>query len=97
MPPDLGFNVGDQSLHLVDAYLSELLLDDEPRDWIKVVSQHRHAKSSAFDNSGAAAHEDVSYLEFIERSFLLMVSVVIVPHELGRQSWIFWCLCSCRN
>ena len=79
----LDLNVGEQPLYFVEVDVRQLLLHDEPRDWIEIVARHLHAEPRALDQCCAAAHEDVGDLQMLEGTFLLMIGIVVVPDQLG--------------
>ena len=88
---DLGFNIGKQLLHLLQINVRQLLLDHEPRDRVEVVADHLHAKTRTFHQRGTATHKNIRYSQVLERPFLLVIGIVIVPDQLGRVRRIIRC------
>ena len=81
---DFRLDVGEQRFHLGALDVRKLVLHHEPGDRVEIGAVHLHAEADALDDGGAAAHEQVGYLEMRERAPLPVIAVVGVPHPLGR-------------
>ena len=84
----LGFDRGEQRLHLGPLDLGQLVAHHEPGDRVEIGPIHLHAEAGTLDDGGAAAHEQVGDLEPGERAARLVIAVVGVPDPLGGRGRI---------
>src|SRR5690606_14722818 len=67
---DFGLDVGEEPLYFLQIDIRELLLDHEPRDRVEVIADHLHAQARTRHQRGSATHEDIPYLQALERALL---------------------------